>query len=188
MQLASFNASNGNSTKGSKWAELREAQTATLQFPNTGMAVTTDIGNPMDIHPTNKQDVGSRLSAIALNTIYNKKRVFSGPVYKSMKTEGNQATLTFENIGSGLSTRDKYGFVKGFEVAGADKIFYYATAYIKNNKVIVFSDKVKNPIAVRFGWADDARDDNLYNKEEFPAGPFRTDDWEIIISSEKFRL
>jgi sialate O-acetylesterase len=187
VQLSSFDEFGGNSNKGSKWAELREAQTYTLQtVANTGMAVTTDIGNAKDIHPTNKQEVGKRLSAIALHNIYNKKIISSGPAFKSLEIKENQITITFDNIGSGLMTTDKYGYIKGFEIAGADKVFHYAKAYIIDNKVIVYNENVSNPVAIHYGWADDAGDCNLYNKEEFPASPFRTDDWDMVTKGEKY--
>ncbi|MEO6732087.1 MAG: sialate O-acetylesterase [Ferruginibacter sp.] len=188
VQLATFNSANGDSRKGSAWAELREAQTLTLSLPATGMAVTTDIGNPKDIHPRNKRDVGKRLAAVALNKTYGKGNVYSGPAYQSFTTEGDKIILSFSNTGSGLSTTDKYGYLKGFEIAGADKQFYYARAYISGDKVIVQHDKVKSPVAVRFGWADDASDNNLFNKEGFPAGPFRTDDWKGITETAKYRI
>lgn len=188
VQLSTFNEFNGNSKVGSRWAELREAQTETLKLPNTGMAVTTDIGNAKDIHPTNKQDVGLRLAAIALNNVYNKKQVYSGPTYKSQEIKGNQIILTFNNIGSGLSTSDNSGNVKGFEIAGADKVFHSAKAIIKDNKIIVSSDEVKNPVAVHYGWADDDTEINLFNKEKFPASPFRTDNWEMITANEIYKV
>jgi sialate O-acetylesterase len=188
VQLASWNADNGNSAKGSTWAELREAQTKTLSLPNTGMAVTTDIGNAVDIHPKNKQDVGKRLAAIALHNVYEKNIVYRGPVYQSMQIDGNKIILSFTNTGSGLMVKDKYGYLKGFEVAGADKQFHFAKAYINGDKVIVFDDSVNAPVAVRYGWADDAGDDNLYNKEGFPASPFRTDEWKGITEDDKFSI
>ncbi|WP_111307907.1 sialate O-acetylesterase [Confluentibacter sediminis] len=189
VQLSTFDEFGGNSNKGSKWAELREAQTYTLQnVANTGMAVTTDIGNPKDIHPTNKQDVGKRLAAIALNKVYNKKVVFSGPTYKSMEIKDHKIILSFDDLGSGLMTPDKYGYLKGFEIAGADKVFHYAKAYISHNKVIVYNDDVKNPVSVHYGWADDAGDCNLYNEEKFPASPFRTDNWKGITENETYKF
>jgi sialate O-acetylesterase len=188
VQLSTFDEFGGNSNKGSRWAELREAQTETLKLPNTGMAVTTDIGNAKDIHPTNKQDVGLRLSAIALNNVYGKKQVFSGPMYKAQEIKGNQITLNFTSIGSGLSTSDANGNLKGFEIAGTDKVFYPAKAIIKDNKVIVSSEKVSNPIAVHYGWADDDTEINLFNKENFPASPFRTDNWEMMTANEKYSV
>jgi sialate O-acetylesterase len=188
VQLSTFDEYGGNSKKGSKWAELREAQTETLKLTNTGMAVTTDIGNAKDIHPTNKQDVGKRLAAIALNNVYNKKMVYSGPMYKSQEIKANQIILTFDNIGSGLTTLDSNGILKGFEIAGADKIFHSAKAIIKNNQVIVSSENVKNPVAVHYGWADDDTEINLFIKENFPASPFRTDAWEMITANEKYKI
>jgi sialate O-acetylesterase len=188
VQLSTFNEFNGNSKVGSRWAELREAQTETLKLPNTGMAVTTDIGNAKDIHPTNKQDVGLRLAAIALNNVYGKKQIYSGPTFKSQQIKGNQIILTFDNIGSGLSTPDNSENVKGFEIAGADKVFHSAKAIIKGNTVIVSSDEVKNPVAVHYGWADDDTEINLFNKEKFPASPFRTDNWEMITVNETYKV
>ncbi|MBF4493640.1 hypothetical protein IRZ83_15870 [Flavobacterium sp. JLP] len=188
VQLSTFNEFNGNSKVGSKWAELREAQSETLQLKNTGMAVTTDIGNAKDIHPTNKQDVGLRLAAIALNNVYGKKQVFSGPTYKSQEIKGNQIILTFDNIGSGLTASDNSENVKGFEIAGTDKVFHAAKAIIKNNKIIISSDQVQNPVAVHYGWADDDTEINLFNKEKFPASPFRTDNWEMITAKETYKV
>ncbi|WP_348798057.1 sialate O-acetylesterase [Flavobacterium adhaerens] len=187
VQLSTFDESGGNSAKGSRWAELREAQTETLKVPNTGMVVTTDIGNAKDIHPTNKQDIGLRFAAIALNNLYGKKQVCSGPMYKSQEIKGNQIILTFDNIGSGLLASGN-SELKGFEIAGADKVFHPAKAIIKDNKVIVSSDKVQNPVAVHYGWADDDTEINLFNKEKFPASPFRTDNWEMITENEKYKI
>jgi len=187
VQLSTFDEFGGNSQKGSRWAELREAQSETLKLKNTGMVVTTDIGNAKDIHPTNKQDIGLRLAAVAMNNIYGKKQVPSGPTYKSQEIKGNQIILTFDNIGSGLSTPNN-DELKGFEIAGSDKVFHSAKAIIKDNKIIVSSDKVQNPIAVHYGWADDDTAINLFNKEKFPASPFRTDNWEMITANEKYSV
>jgi len=188
VQLSSFNETNGNSNNGSMWAELREAQTQTLQLPNTGMCVTTDIGDPLDIHPKNKQDVGKRLAAIALNKIFKKNIVYGGPSFKSMEIDGNKIIASFENLGSGLATPDKYGYVKGFEIAGKDQVFYYAKAKIVDDKVVIYNENVKNPVAIHFGWADDASDNNLYNKEGFPAVPFRTDNWKNVTETIDYRI
>ncbi len=186
VQLASFNSANGTSEHGSTWGELREAQTMTLSLPNTGMAVTTDIGDPTDIHPRNKQDVGKRLAAIALNKVHGKNNVYSGPMYQSMKVEGNKIRISFTQTGSGLMVKDKYGYLKGFEIAGADQKFHYAKAWIEGNEVVVASDEVTAPVATRYGWADNAEEDNLFNKEGFPASPFRTDVWKGITTDSKF--
>jgi sialate O-acetylesterase len=186
VQLASFNAGNGDSKKGSTWAELREAQTMTLSLPNTGMIVTTDIGNSSDIHPKDKQDVGKRLAALALHNVYGKNIVCNSPLYKSMKVSGDNIVISFSNIGSGLMVKgDK---LQGFEIAGMGGQFFPADATIQGDQVIVHSDKIKYPAAVRFGWKDDAKDDNLFNKEGFPASPFRTDHWKGITEGEKFKF
>ncbi|MVM34297.1 sialate O-acetylesterase [Spirosoma sp. HMF4905] len=186
VQLASFNASNGDSRHGSTWGELREAQTMTLQLPNTGMAVTSDIGERSDIHPKNKQDVGKRLAAEAMRIAYQKAGVSAGPQFDKMTIDGNRAILTFSSTGSGLWVKDKYGYLKGFEVAGADHKFYYAKADIQGNTVIVHADSVSSPVAVHYGWADDNGEVNLYNQEGFPAVPFRTDTWKGITEAVKF--
>jgi len=187
VQLATYNTP-GNSNEGCAWAELREAQTRTLSVPNTGMCVTTDIGNPTNIHPVNKQDVGKRLAAIAFNAIYNKKMICSGPAYQSMEIKGNEIMLSFDQIGAGLYTPDKYGYLKGFEIAGDDHVFYFAKAFIKDNQVVLSSEKVSRPIAVHYGWVGDASDCNLYNKEGFPAIPFRTDEWKTQTKGEKYTI
>ena len=188
VQLASFNAS-GNSNIGCDWAELQEAQTMALKVPNTGMVVTTDlVSNPNDIHPRNKQDVGKRLAALALNNLYQKPMICTGPMYKSMEIVANQVVVSFDNTGSGLFTPDKYGYIKGFEMAGEDQKFYYARAYIKDNKVILSCDEVPNPKAVRFGWVGDATESNLFNKDGFPAVPFRTDEWKTITKNEQYKI
>ena len=162
----------------SQWAELREAQTKTLSLPKTGMALAIDLGVADNIHPTNKQDVGKRLALSALKTTYGKDIVYSGPMYQSVKFDGNKATVSFTETGSGLISKDKYGYVNCFSIAGADHKFVWAKATISgNNTVVVSSDLVKNPVAVRFSWANNPDDLNLYNKEGLPTNPFRTDDW-----------
>ena len=187
VQLASYGANDGNSNNGSTWAELREAQLQTLSLPNTGMAVTTDIGDTHDIHPRNKKDVGRRLAAIALHNSYHLDVMPDGPVYQSMNIVGNKVILSFKGTGNGLIVKDQYGYLKGFEISGPDKKFRYAKAIIEGNKVIVFHDEIKDPVAVRFGWADDAKDCNLFNLDGFPAGPFRTDNWKGITENEKYK-
>lgn len=184
VQLASFNSANGNSNNGSTWAELREAQTMTLALKNTGMAVTTDVGEEKDIHPKNKQEVGKRLAAVALNKVYGFKNVYAGPAYQSMKIEGDKAILTFTGKGGGLVAKN--GELHGFEIAGSDHVFHPAKAIIKGDDIVVSADGVTNPVSVHFAWADYAGDANLYNKEGFPAVPFRTDDWKEITRDAKF--
>jgi len=151
-----------------------EAQTATLSIPNTGMAVTTDISTIGDIHPPNKQEVGRRLALWALAKTYGKSDlVYMGPMYKSMAVEGNKIRLTFDNVGGGLASRDGKD-LSWFEIAGSDKKFVKATATIDGQTVVVSSDAVAAPAAVRFGWHELA-EPNLMNKEGLPASPFRTD-------------
>lgn len=186
VQLSSYNEYNGNSNVGSKWAELREAQKEALQLPNTGMAVTTDIGNPKDIHPTNKKDVGYRLAAIALNKTYGDKGLaFSGPVYQSSEVKGNKMVISFDFVGKGLQPENQ---LKGFEIAGSDQVFYPAEAVIQGNKVVVGSPQVITPVSVRYNWADDASAGNLYNLEQLPAAPFRTDHWKMITEDQVYTV
>jgi sialate O-acetylesterase len=162
----------------SAWAELREAQTKTLSLPKTGMALAIDLGVAGDIHPRNKQDVGKRLALAGLKTAYGKDLVYSGPMYETVKFDGNKAIIAFKETGSGLVTRNKYGYVNCFSIAGTDHKFVWAKAKITGaNTVEVYSEEVKNPAAVRFGWANNPDDLNLYNKEGLPTNPFRTDDW-----------
>jgi sialate O-acetylesterase len=161
----------------SDWAELREAQNMALSLPQTGQAITIDIGETEDIHPRNKQDVGYRLALAAEKIAYKKEVVYSGPVFQSMKKEGDKIILTFTNIGSGLVAKDKYGYLKSFAIAGSDQKFLWAKALIEGNKVIVFNEDIPDPVAVRYAWADNPDDANLYNKEGLPASPFRTDNW-----------
>jgi sialate O-acetylesterase len=184
VQLANFMKSNDQPV-GSEWAELREAQTMTLKLPKTGMALAIDIGQADDIHPKNKQDVGYRLALNALKIAYDKNVVNSGPSYKAMNIEENKIRLSFENMGSGLMAKDKYNYLKGFAIAGNDKKFYWANAIIENNSVLVWSDKVKTPAAVRYAWADNPDDANLYNQEGLPAVPFRTDQWQGLTEGRK---
>jgi len=168
----------------STWAELREAQSMTLSLPNTGMAVAIDIGEADDIHPANKMDVGKRLALAAMKVAYGKDIEYSGPIFQEMHIDGSQAMLSFDHAGSGLMCKDRYGYLQGFSIAGADRVFHWAKAHIKGDKVWVYSEKVKEPVAVRYGWADNPDDVNLYNMEGLPASPFRTDDWPGITEGK----
>ncbi len=186
VQLANFMAPSEEPGE-SAWAELREAQTMTLSLPNTGMATIIDIGEAGDIHPKNKQDVGRRLALSALKIAYNQDVVYSGPTFKEMKIDRNFAIISFDNIGSGLYIKDKYGYVNGFTVAGKDKVFHWAKVHISGDKIIVTCDDVDKPVAVRYGWANNPDDLNLYNLEGLPAVPFRTDTWPGITIDNKYR-
>lgn len=159
----------------SAWALLREATLETLQVPHTGMAVTIDLGEWNDIHPDDKKDVGERLALIAERWSYGRKNlVYSGPIYKSSAIEGRQMILRFDHIGSGLKTIDGEALSQ-FEIAGADKKFVWADAEIKGDQVIVHSSQIEKPMYVRYAWADNPVNPNLYNQENLPASPFRTD-------------
>jgi sialate O-acetylesterase len=166
----------------SNWAALRESQLKSLAVPNTAMAVTIDLGEWNDIHPDNKKDVGERLALAALKLAYGENIVHSGPLYQSATVEANKIIISFSNTGSGLIFKDSslisppLGEVEGaFAIAGADKKFVWAKARIEGDKIIVWNDAVANPMYVRYAWADNPVNPNLYNKEGLPASPFRTD-------------
>lgn len=160
----------------SNWAMMREASLKTLNVPNTGMAVTIELGEWNDIHPDNKKDVGERLALIARRFNYGEKNlVYSGPLYQSSKIDGDRIILSFSNIGSGLISIDGEELSQ-FAIAGADKRFVWAKAKIEGDKVVVWSDEVPEPKYVRYAWADNPVGPNLYNAEKLPASPFRTDE------------
>lgn len=161
----------------SDWALLREGQLKTLSIPNTAMAVAIDLGEWNDIHPLNKKDVGYRLSLAARKIAYGDENiVYSGPIYSSMRINDKKIILSFTNIGSGLIFKEGNSTMQ-FALAGADKKFVWASAKIKDNRIIVWSDEVPKPVAVRYAWADNPDNASLYNKEGLPASPFRTDNW-----------
>lgn len=169
VQLANF------APGGNNWPELREAQTKTLDLPNTGMAVITDIGDPNDIHPRNKQDVGHRLALAAEANTYGRKISYSGPMYRSMRVEGSKVRLRFNHANNGLKTTGGT-MLKGFTIAGEDKEFKPAEARIEGGTVVVWSDQVSSPKSVRYNWSGNP-EGNLYNGADLPANSFRTDDW-----------
>ncbi len=181
-QLANYMQANPQPGE-SDWAELREAQLMALSLPNTGMAVTIDIGNADDIHPKNKQDVGKRLALNALNKVYGKQDIVPcGPVYKSMAIEDNKIRLSFDYTDGGLVAKGDR--LQGFAVAGEDKKFVWADAVIDGETVVVSSPNVASPVAVRYAWAANPIC-TLYNKADLPATPFRTDDWPGITINNK---
>jgi len=182
VQLANWKAVNTEPME-SALAELREAQLMTLAEPNTAMAVAIDLGQAETVHFKNKQDVGKRLALIALAKTYGKELVYSGPIYKSMKIEGSKVILDFDYVDGGLVAKGAEK-LKGFAIAAADRKFLWADAKIIGQKVVVSSDRVKQPVAVRYGWADNPVC-NLYNKAGLPASPFRTDTWDGVTVNEK---
>ncbi|HLP39196.1 sialate O-acetylesterase [Lacibacter sp.] len=155
----------------SGWATLRQQQLQTLAVPNTAMAVAIDLGEWNDIHPDNKKDVGIRLALAARKLAYNENLVYSGPLFQSAQIDGNKIVVSFQHTGSGLITNDGEELSE-FAIAGADKKFVWAKAKIDGDKVIVWSDEVKEPMYVRYAWADNPVQPNLYNKEGLPASPF----------------
>ena len=167
----------------SDWAELREAQLMALNLPNTGMAVTIDIGEADDIHPKNKQDVGKRLALWALAKTYGRDVVYSGPLYTGMEREDGKIVLHFDHVDGGLVAKGD-GPLKGFAIAGEDREFVWADARIEGDTVVVSSDRIEEPIAVRYAWADNPVC-NLYNEAGLPASPFRTDSWPGITVQNK---
>ncbi|MDR3636315.1 MAG: sialate O-acetylesterase [Isosphaeraceae bacterium] len=185
VQLADFMAEKAEPGESS-WAELREAQTMTMdRLPKTGEAVIIDIGEGRDIHPRNKQDVAMRLARWALARDYGISVPYQSPRYKSMEKQGKSIVLTFDHAGSTLYTFDVHEPV-GFTIAGSDRKFAAAKArLIAPNKVEVWSDQVPDPVAVRYAWADNPVC-NLFSREGLPATPFRTDDWPgVTIHNEK---
>ena len=158
----------------SNWAMLRESQLKSLSVSNTAMAVAIDLGEWNDIHPDNKKDVGERLALAAEKIAYGETIIYSGPIYQSSKVEGNKIIISFTNTGSGLITNDGEELGE-FAIAGIDKKFVWAKAKIEGDKVIVWNDSVSDPMYVRYAWADNPVNPNLYNKEGLPASPFRTD-------------
>jgi sialate O-acetylesterase len=158
---------------------LRESQLKSLAAPNTGMVVTLDIGNPQNIHPGNKKDVGERLAFWALAKTYSKKLNFSGPIYRYMKVQKNKISLAFDYAKNGLLIKELNGD-NNFEIAGKDKIFKKAMVKIIGTKLVVFSNEVKNPVAVRYAFTNTS-EATLFNQEGFPASSFRTDDWEYQV-------
>lgn len=171
----------------SGWPWLREAQLLTLKQPKTSMAVTIDIGNPADVHPADKVDVGHRLALLARRDVYGEKIVASGPLYEGFAIEGSAIRVRFKEIGGGLAPGQAPWMPKGVEplptdrligffIAGDDRKWVEADAKIDGASVIVSSPSVPHPVAVRYGWANSPRC-NLYNLERLPASPFRTDQW-----------
>ncbi|HEY4108891.1 sialate O-acetylesterase [Puia sp.] len=155
----------------SGWAELREAQLQSLSVPNTGMAVAIDLGEWNDIHPDRKKPVGDRLALVAEKIAYGEDVVYSGPIFRSAEFSSGKVTLSFAHTGGGLMTSDGEE-PQEFAVAGADKKFVWARAKIEGDRVVVWSDTIKDPKYVRYAWADDPVEPNLYNKDGLPASPF----------------
>lgn len=181
VQLADFR-NEAPEPSDSTWAELREAQTMTMdKLPNTGEAVIINLGESSDIHPKNKQDVAKRLARWALAREYGRDLVYRSPRYKSMKKEDGKIVLTFDHVGGGLDTFDVTAPI-GFTIAGEDQKFVPATAkIIGKNRIEVSSEEIDEPVAVRYAWADNPVC-NVQNVEGLPLTPFRTDDWKGVTA------
>ncbi|MBN1780786.1 sialate O-acetylesterase [bacterium] len=173
VQLPNFVEVN-NQTTCYDWAIFRESQLKALCIPNTGMAVTIDIGEYNDIHPVNKRDVGYRLALAAQKAAYGEKHIVCpGPLYRSMKIVDHKIILAFSNTGSGLAVQNG-GTPDGFEICGKDNQFFPAKTEIRKNQVVLWSDRVADPVAARYAWANNPQGANLINQEGLPASPFRT--------------
>lgn len=204
-QLANFQGKVSD-PKDSAWAELREAQSMALKLPNTGEAVLIDIGEAGNIHPRNKKDAGERLALAALANTYGKQVAFSGPVYKQMSVEGDQIRLQFSHVDGGLVAgqlpveylkrsspwetaplrrNSPDSPLEGFAICGEDRQWVWANARIDGDAVLVRSEKVAHPIAVRYAWADNPNA-NLTNASGLPASPFRTDDFPGLTAASKY--
>jgi sialate O-acetylesterase len=182
VQLAPWQAI-AKEPQESAWAELRESQLLTSQnLPHTGMAVITDVGDPKDIHPRDKEPVGARLALAARALAYREPVEYSGPIYNSMEVGNSTAILSFKHVGKGLEARG--GSLTGFTIAGEDHRFHNAQAEIMGEKVYVSCPEVPHPIAVRYGWAN-CPVVNLWNKDGLPASPFRTDDFQMVTKPKE---
>jgi sialate O-acetylesterase len=175
VQLPNFKKPTIEPQPVSEWATMRESMSSALSVPNTGMAITIDVGEANDIHPKNKQDVGKRLAAWALAKVYQQNTPASGPVYASHEIEETRVVLQFDHLEGGLVARGD-GTLKGFAIAGENRRWHWASAAIAGNAVVVFHPSITKPTAVRYAWGDNPAC-NLFNAAGLPAAPFRTDDW-----------
>ena len=197
VQLPNWATPNREPDPGGGWALIRESQLMTLQTPRTGMAVTIDVGEGPNIHPSNKQDVGARLALAARGVAYDEKIVYSGPIYRSMSVEGHVARISFNHVGSGLmagkkvgldpTAEDPAGVLKRFAIAGEDLKFVWADAAIDKDTVVVSSPSVPKPVAVRYAWENNPEGANLYNRDGLPASPFKTDESKPVPSAAFFK-
>ena len=177
VQLPNFGAPDSTPPAQSGWATMRESMTASLAVPNTGQAITLDVGESGDIHPKDKETVGRRLALVARRVAYGERVESSGPTYRASQMQGNRVTIEFDHVGSGLTSRAPDGRIDAFEIAGADGRFVWANARIEGNHVVVWSDAVPKPVAVRYAWTNDPEGALLFSRDGLPAAPFRTDRW-----------
>jgi sialate O-acetylesterase len=187
VQLAAWQKPTNEPGLADGWAFFRDAQRQCLSLPHTGMVVAIDVGDADDIHPKNKYDVGERLARWALANEYSKPTEVSGPLFRSLKIDGNKAIIDFDHVGSGLVAGSKTGRnpvefsesipLKRFAIAGQDRKWYWAEAKIEGNRVVCSHPSVPDPVAIRYAFSMNPQGANLYNRDGLPASPFRTDDW-----------
>jgi sialate O-acetylesterase len=175
VQLPGYMPAQTQPVEEGSWAGIREAELTALCLPKTAVLTTIDVGDAVDIHPPDKAPVGARLAKAALHITYRRKCAYSGPLYKSMTVAGDKGIIHFDHVEGGLVA--KGGALKSFAIAGADRKFVWAQAEIQGDTVVVWADDVKQPAAVRYGWANNPPC-NLFNTADLPASPFRTDNWE----------
>jgi sialate O-acetylesterase len=177
VQLASFMAPDTTPPATSGWATLRESQSAALTLPRTAQVIAIDVGDADDIHPRNKQDVGARLALAARRVGYGQNVVHSGPVYRAHEMRGDRIAIEFDHVAGGLVAHGGDRVPRGFAIAAEDRKFVWAQARIEGRRVIVWSERVARPVAVRYAWGNNPDQANLYSDAGLPAAPFRTDRW-----------
>ncbi len=177
VQLPNYGAVDATPPRTAGWALQRESMEAALAMPSTGQAITIDIGEAEDIHPRNKIDVGQRLARVAQRTVYGLPVQDHGPTYLRHAAKGDTIVVTFSHAGKALVNRNPDGKLAGFAIAGDDQRFVWANARVDGTRVLVWSDQVKHPVAVRYAWANNPGPLSLYNADKLPAAPFRTDKW-----------
>jgi sialate O-acetylesterase len=177
VQLPNYGTVDSLPPATSAWATVRESQTAALALPNTGQVVAIDLGQAEELHPRNKQDVAARLALKAREVAYGEHVVSSGPTYRRHTVQGGRVTIELENPGGGLVSRANAGAIPGFAIAGDDRRFVWANAKIEGDRVVVWSERVPKPAAVRYLWTDSPTAPALFNREGLPVAPFRTDAW-----------
>jgi sialate O-acetylesterase len=176
-QLPNFGAADSVPPAHAGWATLRESQAAALALPATGQAVTIDVGDAMDLHPRDKQSVGHRMALAARSVAYGEHVESQGPTYLRHTVRGDSVIVDLSHAAGGLVSRSTGGEIGGFAVAGADRRWAWAHARVQGGRVVVWSDAVRNPVAVRYAWSNGPVGLSLYNREGLPAAPFRTDAW-----------
>jgi len=188
VQLPDYGTVDSVPPAASAWATVRESQTAALSLPHTGQVVAIDLGQAEELHPRNKQDVGVRLALKAREVAYGQPVVSSGPTYRRHTIEGGRVTIELGNLGGGLVSRAGGGAIPGFAIAGDDRRFVWADAKVEGNHVIVWSDGVPKPVAVRYLWSNSPTAPALYNAQGLPVAPFRTDRWSGSVATSDPRF